>query len=136
MPATPPTRRRWFQFGLGTMFWLMLVFALGILWATERCERQRLSQEVDQLSQRIRRYEVVPEAKTNIYAYQQEFARITGEMNTSQQEALAEMLQLRDEEDASKADKRPYHIPGALPPRKARVSDTKPKPLEDNPSIE
>ena len=32
MESTQPTRRRWFQFGLGTLFVLMTVFAVWLGW--------------------------------------------------------------------------------------------------------
>jgi hypothetical protein len=32
MPTTPPTRRRWYQFGLGTMLLLVTVFAIWLGW--------------------------------------------------------------------------------------------------------
>jgi hypothetical protein len=31
-PTTPPTRRRWYQFGLGTMFVAVTVVAIGFDW--------------------------------------------------------------------------------------------------------
>jgi hypothetical protein len=37
--AEAPTRRRWFQFGMGTMFWLVLVGALFAYALSERSKR-------------------------------------------------------------------------------------------------
>ena len=39
--APPTTRRRWFQFGLGNLFWLMIVVALVLFLANERKGRMR-----------------------------------------------------------------------------------------------
>ena len=41
MSQAPPTRRRWFQFGLRELFWLMIVVALVLFAANERRERIR-----------------------------------------------------------------------------------------------
>jgi hypothetical protein len=46
MSQAPPTRRRWFQFGLRELFWLTLVVALSILGARERRARIGLENEV------------------------------------------------------------------------------------------
>jgi hypothetical protein len=39
-PASKTHRRRWFQFGLGTMFLLVTVFALGLKWEMNAVHRR------------------------------------------------------------------------------------------------
>ena len=41
MSQAPPTRRRWFQFSLGTMLWIVLVLALATAWWNEFTLRLR-----------------------------------------------------------------------------------------------
>ena len=45
MSQAPPTRRRWFQFGLRELFWLALVVALGLYCLGERDRRVRSEAE-------------------------------------------------------------------------------------------
>ena len=49
MHSAPPTRRRWFQFGLGSLLWLMLVIALLAFGLNERRQRQQLQAERDEV---------------------------------------------------------------------------------------
>jgi len=46
MDASPPTRRRWFQFGLRELFWLILVVALSIAATREYRLRKQLERDV------------------------------------------------------------------------------------------
>jgi len=41
MPTAPPTRRRWFQFGLGSLLALVTVFAVWLGWHMNRVHAQR-----------------------------------------------------------------------------------------------
>jgi hypothetical protein len=53
MAAAPPTRRRWFQFSLGTMFLLMTTLALLLLAVNEHRERQQLSERIGLLDRKV-----------------------------------------------------------------------------------
>ena len=41
MPQAPRTRRRWFQFGLGTMFLLVTVLCVWLAWAADWARERR-----------------------------------------------------------------------------------------------
>jgi hypothetical protein len=108
------THLRWFQFGLGTMFWTMLIAALAILLAREHAERERVTRLV-------RRFEIAREATGDADTYGQELRRVMAQWETTIGEYLDEygrLLREREQRENEKKDKRPYHIPDALPSRK------------------
>jgi hypothetical protein len=75
--ATPPTHRRWFQFSLGTMLWLILTAALAIYGVSEHWRRIR-AEKAYQLSLDVLKHST--EQFESLTKMQEENNRLFGEM--------------------------------------------------------
>lgn len=112
MAETRPTRRRWFQFSLGTVFWITVTVALTIVLIREHRENVELRQDaIEWAQQRMRWFEEAQQLRDERTEYREEqrkeweqnardLAWILGIVDTpvAYSESAAEQLAIRETE--------------------------------------
>ena len=67
MPQAPPTRRRWFQFGFGTMLVLVTVFAVWLAWWNYLWDDHLCTYQFSQRRAVVLRYQIMCEMSASLY---------------------------------------------------------------------